>query len=342
MVASVPLVVSNSKFIPLETRQDKIVWGIIGCGNVAEVKSGPAFQKCNGSELLAVMRRDAEKAEDFARRHQVPLWYDTASELLANAAITAVYIATPPSSHLKLALQALEARKDVYLEKPMVLSVKEALILKKAVQESSNKLVVAHYRRHLPMYLKVKDLIDSNSIGTIQCADIKFFRAHRPDSDWRLDASISGGGYFQDIAPHQIDLMYHFFGEYDSVKGFAINPETNYAASDTVNGIMAFKNGVQFRGIWNFNAAHAAEKDNCTIYGSNGYISFSFFGNEVVVVSDENTSTFDFKHPEHIQQPFIQETVDYFLGKRDNPCTVEEGLMVNEVMETFSNKINII
>lgn len=285
------------------------------------------------------MRRDAKKAEDFANRHQVQLWYDDALELLKNKNITAVYIATPPSSHLKMAIQALKAGKDVYLEKPMVVSVKEALELKKAVEESNNKLVVAHYRRHLPMYVKVKNLIDSNRIGTIQNVDIKYFKEHKPDANWRLDPSISGGGYFQDIAPHQIDLMYYFFGAYQSVKGFSVNQEANYTVSDTVNGIMAFKNGIQFRGIWSFDVPSVAETDNCTIYGSKGYITFSFFGNKVSLISNEDTETFDFEHPEHIQQPFIQETVDYFLGKRNNPCTVKEGVIVNEIMQTFSTPI---
>jgi len=324
----------------MENKKTAVTWGIIGCGNVAEVKSGPAFQKCEDSKLLAVMRRDAQKAADFAKRHQVPLWYNDVSELLKNKNITAVYIATPPSTHLEMALQALEAGKDVYLEKPMVLSVEEALLLKKAVLESGNKLVVAHYRRYLPMYAKVKDLIDSNHIGSVQCADISYLRKHKPDTDWRLDRAVSGGGYFQDIAPHQIDLMYYLFGAYQSAKGFAVNQAAEYTVSDSVNGIMAFKNGIQFRGIWSFDVAPAAEMDNCTLYGSKGSIAFSFFGNQVSVVSNGHTATYDFKHPEHIQQPFIQATVDYFLGKRDNPCTVEEGLIVSEIMQAFSTKIN--
>ena len=152
----------------VKMQEKTIVWGIIGCGEVAEVKSGPAFQKTNNSELIAVMRRDALKAEDFASRHHVPFWYSEASELLKNEKINAVYIATPPSTHLEYALQALKAGKDVYLEKPMVVSADEAVILSQAVQEHSNKLVVAHYRRYLPAFLKVKELLDEKAIGDIR------------------------------------------------------------------------------------------------------------------------------------------------------------------------------
>lgn len=324
----------------MTNNQRYVTWGIIGCGDVAEIKSGPAFQKCGQSKLLAVMRRDSEKAKDFAQRHQVPLWYDDASLLLQNNDINAIYIATPPSTHLQYALQALDAGKDVYLEKPMVLNSEEAKVLRGAVEASDSKLVVAHYRRHVPMFLKIRQLIDSKSIGAIQLIDLKYLRTHKDDSNWRLNASISGGGHFHDIAPHQIDLMCQFFGNYEAVNGWSVNQEKNDKISDTVNGIISFKNDIQFTGVWSFNVSNHAETDVCTIYGSKGLLTFSFFGNEVRLVSGETNETFKFEHPKHIQQPFIQETVHYFLGARGNPCSVDEGFEVSKIMDAFTNKIN--
>lgn len=145
-----------------------INWGIIGCGDVAEVKSGPAFQKAPDSRLLAVMRRNAQKAQDFALRHKVPNWYTSAEDVLENDQINAVYIATPPDSHLKLALAALEAGKHVYLEKPMTLNASEAKKLVAKVETSGSKLTVAHYRRQLPAFLKVKELLGKKAIGDLQ------------------------------------------------------------------------------------------------------------------------------------------------------------------------------
>ena len=164
------------------TDKKTIKWGIIGCGDVAEVKSGPAFQKCDNSELIAVMRRNADLAKDFAKRHHVPLWYDDAQKLLSNQDINAVYIATPPSSHLAYSIQALNAGKDVYLEKPMVLSKKEADKLCEIVSKSDRKLVVAHYRRYLPMYIKVKEMLDADVIGKINYVDLKFLQPYNFNS----------------------------------------------------------------------------------------------------------------------------------------------------------------
>lgn len=317
---------------------NKIVWGIIGCGDVAEVKSGPAFQKCDNSQLLAVMRRDADLAKDFAKRHQVSLWYDDADKLLANPDINAVYIATPPSTHLEYSLKAIKAKKNVYLEKPMVLSKAEGEQLCKAINNSSQKLVVAHYRRFLPMYIKVKELIETNAIGTIKYVDLRFLQPFDFNSKatWRLNAEVSGGGYFHDIAPHQIDLMYHFFGAYKSVKGFSVNQSGIHNVDDMVNGIISFKNNIQFRGIWSFAIPKDLQEDKCTVYGEDGTIEFSFYEEELTLKTQTENKVFNFNNPENIQQPLIQQTVDYFLGKRDNPCPVEDGELVISIMEEFT------
>src|SRR5690606_29255457 len=146
----------------------KINWGIIGCGDVTELKSGPAFNKVPNSSLVAVMRRDAAKAEDYAKRHGVPLWYSNAEELINLPDINAVYIATPPSAHLEYAIAALQAKKMVYVEKPMTTDLASAIKMQEAVNEFQGKLVVAHYRRQQPLFKKIKSLIDQNSIGRIK------------------------------------------------------------------------------------------------------------------------------------------------------------------------------
>src|SRR6185503_6177623 len=124
---------------------EKIKWGIIGCGDVTEVKSGPAFNKVANSELVAVMRRDAEKAKDYANRHKVPKWYSDADKLINDPEINAIYIATPPSSHEEYTLAAIQAGKQVYVEKPMTVTASSALKMAKAAEENNIKLVVAHY-----------------------------------------------------------------------------------------------------------------------------------------------------------------------------------------------------
>lgn len=321
-----------------------VKWGIIGCGDVAELKSGPAFQQTECSELLAVMRRNGTKAKDFAKRHQVSIWSDNAEDLLNHREIDALYIATPPSTHLEYALKALHSGKHVYLEKPMALTSKEAKKIVKALENTHCKLTVAHYRRRLPAFVKVKELLNEGTIGKVLFADIQILQPKKSkiiadtEENWRLKPEISGGGYFYDIAPHQIDLMYHYFGAFDKINGFSSSENNEGLVEDTVNGIIKFQNGIQFRGIWNFTASEGNIKDECVIYGEKGRICFSFYGESVALFTEHDNRVFNFKNPKHIQQPMIGAVVDYFLGEANNPCSAEEGLRIMEALEKLSCK----
>ena len=317
-------------------------WGIIGCGDVTEIKSGPAFNKVKHSKLVGVMRRNAEKAKDYAKRHSVPFWSNNADDLLNNEAINAIYIATPPSSHLEFTLEAIKKNKNVYVEKPMSLNAHEANQICNALKSSQSKLTVAHYRRQLPMFLKVKQLLDGGEIGAIRCVDIQLLQTVKTDmiddteDHWRTNKSISGGGFFHDLAPHQLDLIYYFFGDFKNAYGFAVNQGKQYDADDVVNGIIHLKNDIQCRGLWAFNVNSDSSNDELKICGSLGEIKLSIFGNQIEIKKNGTVELLKFKHPENIQQPMIEATVNYFLGKRDNPCAADEGLRVMKIIDAFT------
>ncbi|KEO72069.1 Gfo/Idh/MocA family protein [Anditalea andensis] len=319
----------------------QITWGIIGCGDVAERKSGPAFQNVPNSSLIAVMRRDADKAADFALRHQVPKWYCHAQDIIHDDDINAIYIATPPSSHEKYALAALEAGKHVYLEKPMALDRKSALRIHQKALSSKGKLVIAHYRRALPLFIKVKHLLDEKIIGEISWVDIRMSEpvtshtAADSETNWRLNPVISGGGLFHDLAPHQLDLMLHYFGEVDEAMGFSINQSRMSAADDLVHGIIKFANGIHLRGVWDF-ASEKGQEDICEIHGSIGKIAFPFFGDKISVWQSGSNSAIPMPYPQFVQEPMVAQVVNYFLGKGTNPCPGGEAVEVMRIMDIFT------
>jgi len=321
----------------------KINWGIIGCGDVTEIKSGPAFNKVKNSSLVAVMRRDAAKAEDYARRHNVPRWYNDADKLINDPQVNAIYIATPPSSHEEYAIAAINAEKPVYLEKPMANTYAAAHNIAKVGQEKNIKLVVAHYRREQLRFKKIKQLLDEKAIGEILFAHIELYKPPLTKKEltdsrnaWRVDPAIAGGGLFHDLAPHQLDLMYYFFGDVEKANGFAINQAKNYQADDMVTGNILFKNGVVFSSVWCFNIFSEGTKDQCEITGTKGKISFSVFsGNDIAVFVDNETRTFSFENLQHVQQPMIEATVKYFSDEGLNPCDGFEGAEVMRLIEAF-------
>ncbi len=321
---------------------NKINWGIIGCGDVTEIKSGPAFNKVNGSALVAVMRRDAIKAQDYAKRHNVPKWYSNAEDIIKDPEVNAIYIATPPSSHTEYAYAAIAAGKPVYVEKPMALNSIEASKMTAFAKERNVKLVVAHYRRSQPLFRKVKELIDNRVVGDIRIARMELYRkplSVDPVTLWRLDPSVSGGGLFHDLAPHQLDLMYYYFGKVKRVEGIAANQAGAYNADDIVSGNILFDCGALFSGVWCFNVNADDECDKCEMTGSAGKIEFSIFeGHTVTVTINGKKDIYSFDPILHVQQPMIQEVVKYFSGCGDSPCPAEDGVAVMKLMDALTAK----
>lgn len=319
-----------------------INWGIIGCGDVTEVKSGPAFNKVPGSKLTAVMRRNAAKAEDYAMRHSVLKWYTDADELIQDPNVNAIYIATPPSSHESYALAAINAGKPVYVEKPMTLNYAAAQNMANAAKNANVKLTVAHYRRQWTLFQKIKSLLEHQAIGDVRLVRLQLdqppptaVQLNDEKYVWRFDPAVSGGGLFHDLAPHQLDILYYLFGSAVTVNGFAINQGGFYKVPDLVTGTIHFTNGIVFTGSWCFTAAEP--NDVCEIIGSKGSLRFSFFtGNSITLQSNNETTRFDFDRLQHVQQPMIEAVVNYFSGHTANPCSAEEGAEIMRWIETMA------
>ncbi|SDH24945.1 Predicted dehydrogenase [Pedobacter terrae] len=322
----------------------EIRWGIIGCGDVTEVKSGPAFHKVNHSRLVAVMRRDGTMAADYAKRHQVPKWFDDATQLINDPEVNAIYIATPPLQHEAYTIEALKAGKPVYVEKPMTLDAEAAQRMTDVANKLNVKLCVAHYRRAQPMFLKVKELLATNIIGDIRLVSLKMLQQPNPSliaktaSNWRINPAISGGGLFHDLAPHQLDLMTYYFGAVKNAIGIATRQQENTKVDDLVVGNILFENGVVFSGNWCFSVAPQDEADLCIIYGSKGHINFPMFGNKITVTTNQTTDEYTFEPLQHVQQPMIEKVVDYFLNKGQNPCSGEDALITMKLMDEFTRK----
>jgi predicted dehydrogenase len=315
-----------------------IRWGIIGCGNVTEVKSGPGFQKADNSALVAVMRRNGELAKDYAERHGVPKWYDDAQALIDDPEVDAISIATPPSSHLEYTLMAAAAGKPVYVEKPMAMNFAECLQMIEACREAGVPLWVAYYRRMLPRFRKVKELLDSGAIGAPRLVNVTLYQQARPDYfdpndlPWRVRPEIAGAGIFFDLASHTLDYLDHFLGPIKRRCGYAANQAGLYAAEDMVTGNFEFASGVHGIGIWSF--ASYASFDRTEIIGDKGKLVFSSYGTEPVILANQAGETqFDIPMPLHVQQPLIQTIVNELNGEGKCPSTGVSGARTNWVMD---------
>lgn len=319
-----------------------IRWGIIGCGNVTESKSGPGFQKARGSALVAVMRRNRDRAEDYARRHGVPRWYDDAGRLIHDPEVDAVYIATPPSSHKEYVCAVARAGKPVYVEKPMGLNHAEGAAMIEACERAKVPLFTAFYRRALPRFLKVKSLLDEGLIGEVRSVSVRLYQPPTDDDlngvpHWRVDPSIAGGGYFVDLGSHMVDLLHFLLGPITSVAGFSSNQQALYEAEDSVSAAFTFATGVQGTGLWCFNTGD--RHDFTEIVGSRGSITYATFLNSPIELrSGEKTDRFAIPNPEHIQQPLIQTIVDQLHGAGTSPSNGKTGAMTSWVIDNILSR----
>jgi predicted dehydrogenase len=316
-----------------------ISWGIIGCGNVTEVKSGPAFNKVPGSRLVAVMRRNRDLAEDYARRHHVPKVYNIAEDLINDSEVDAVYVATPPSSHMKFAIAAIKAGKPVYIEKPMALNYAECLEINNAAEKYEVPVFVAYYRRALPGFLKVRELIEDGTIGKVGHLNIQLFKAPSADEKagilpWRVDPAISGGGHFFDLACHQLDYFDYLFGPVQEIRSTVMNQGGIYRAEDFVAAEFVFPDNIAGTGTWCFSLSPESNRDIIEIYGSTGLISFSTFNFEnIVLVNESGQKEFINERPEHVQYFLIDKIVKALGGEGTAPSTGISAARTSRIMD---------
>jgi predicted dehydrogenase len=315
--------------------QRPIRWGIVGCGDVTEVKSGPAFNRIDGSALVAVMRRTAALARDYAARHGVPRWYDDGEALVRDPEVDAVYVATPPDAHEHYVTLCARAGKPVYVEKPMALDAAQCRRMIDACRTAGVPLFTAFYRRALPRFLKLKALVDEGAIGEVRAVQVTLFRRFEPaagERPWRVDPAVAGGGLFVDLASHTLDLLDYILGPIDEVAGGAANQAGWYEAEDIVHASLGFASGVRGTGLWCFTGT--GDVDRIEILGGRGRLACATFDDvPIVLETAAGTAQFVAPHPPHVQQPLIQTIVDALRGRGACPSTGENGLRLAIVMD---------
>jgi predicted dehydrogenase len=308
-------------------------WGIIGCGDVTEVKSGPGFRKAKGSALVAVMRRNGALAADYAKRHGVPKWYDNADALIADPEVDAVYIATLPDSHADYALAVAAAGKPALVEKPMARSAADCDRMIEAFRRADLPLFVSYYRRRMPYFLKVEELLKSGVIGQLTGVSYRMAAPqHRKGEQWRIDVKRAGGGHFLDVGSHALDLLDYFLGPLTDVVGKASNVASAYAVEDSVVLNFRTSGGVLGSAAWNF--ASVASDDTMRLTGTEGEISFPMFSPQPIKL--QTASGFQevaIAYPEHVAQPFIQSVVNDLLGLEVCPSTGITARRTSQVMD---------
>ena len=292
------------------------------------------------------MSRTEEKAKSYAERHNIARWYTDAQELISDPEVNAVYIATPPSSHATYAIMAMKAGKPVYIEKPMAASYEDCTRINRISKETGVPCFVAYYRRYLPYFLKVKELVRQGAIGKVMNVQIRFAQpANELDSSktnqpWRLNAEVAGGGYFYDLAPHQIDILQDIFGCILEAEGYSSNRGGLYSAEDSVSACFKFESGLPGSGSWCFVAHESAKEDRIEIIGDKGMICFSVFSFQPIALHTlKGREEISFENPENIQYPLIKAVVEHLQNKSICTCDGVSATPTNWVIDRILGKL---
>jgi predicted dehydrogenase len=248
--------------------------------------------------------------------------------------VDAVYVATPPASHLEHTVRAAKAGKPVYVEKPMALNAGEAEAMVEACETAGVPLYVAYYRRGLPRFRRVRELVAEGAVGTVRSVSTQLWKPPaEPGSDgWRVDPDTAGGGYFADLASHTLDFLDYLLGPVAAVEGYAANQAGLYAAEDAVAAGFRYESGVLGTGLWCFTAG--TSRDVTEILGSAGSLRFSSFTTDPIELETaDGVRQYAIENPPHVQQPLIQMVTDELRGVGESPSTGRSALRTARVMD---------
>jgi predicted dehydrogenase len=309
-------------------------WGIIGCGDVTEVKSGPALAGVAGSTVQAVMRRTASLAEDYARRHGVPRWSTDADDLLMADDIDAIYIATHPNTHREYALRAIAAGKPVLVEKPMAMDASECRDMIDAARSAGVPLWVAYYRRSLPRFHRVRDVLESGVLGEIRAVQCQRFSPHREGS-WQLDGALVRGGWFVDAACHTLDILDWLLGPLSAVSGLrVVNDRESQHPSTVLAQFMVDDGRVPGNGVWVWDSG--VDIDAVTIVGTKGTVQFCVSApRPIIVTTARSQESIEAADPPHVHSGLVADIVEELRGGPPAPSTGESALRTAAVIDSI-------
>lgn len=240
----------------------------------------------------------------------------------------------------------MRAGKPVYVEKPLASNYEDCIRVNRVSEQTGIPCFVAYYRRNLPYFQKVKQLVEQGTIGDVINVQIRFSwpprpldYAHPENLPWRLKADISGGGYFYDLAPHQIDLLQDMFGIILEARGICANRGGLYEAEDSVSAVFQFENGLPGSGSWCFVGHESARNDRILIIGNQGSLSFSVFNySPIEVHTSDGTQRIEVPNPQYVQYPLIKNVCEHLLGRGICTATSVSATSINWVMDRILGK----
>lgn len=223
---------------------EKIKTAVIGAGFISRIHLD-AWKRLPNVEVKAIVDVEEERAKKYAEIFGIPEFFTDYTKVIEDPEIDIIDVCTPTYTHAKISIDAMKSGKNVLLEKPIALKLRDADEIINTSKKQGVKFMVAHCLRFWPEYTVAKKIVDQGEIGEVRVA-----RAYRlspyPDWSWKswLKDFSKSGGVFVDMSIHDVDFLRWIIGEVEEVYARGGVLKTKDATSyDYVHALLKFKNG---------------------------------------------------------------------------------------------------
>jgi predicted dehydrogenase len=257
----------------MSTTEEKIAKakiGMIGLGWISQVFHLPILTKISDVEITCVCDRDKTRARALAEKYGIARYYTDYNEMLQKEDIDAVDICTSTDVHKEIAIASLEAKRDVFVEKPIARKFDEAIAIADSVKKNKRKLMVGMNHRFRPDAMMLRSFIENNELGKVFYAKAGWLRKPASEGTWLLQKEMSGGGVFLDMGIVMLDLALWMAGYPEVERVNATNYSHKTKVEDSSVAYLSLKNGstITIEVSWNFHIEN--ELYYCNIYGEQG------------------------------------------------------------------------
>jgi predicted dehydrogenase len=314
----------------------RIRWAVVGVGDIARKRVMPAIAADGArSELYACVTRDPRKLADLPHTGPQRV-YEHIEEALADSAVDAVYVATPVFLHAAQALAALDAGKDVLVEKPFAMNANEAAPVLAAARRNHRRFAVAYFRRFWPHFERTNATIASGQLGQIAHVRVTFQSWYDPDpadpKAWRVRRSLSGGGVLADAGSHRLDLLAWWFGEPRRLFAEVSTLTHRYDADDSARLLIDFASGVRVSASFHWNAKTWADEIHVT--GTEGQLALTpCDGGMLTLTVDGRPHVESLPRPENGHAALIADFTRAILEDDPPRFGGEDGLVASRMMD---------
>lgn len=319
-------------------------WLLVGAGDISRKRVGPAIVEAAGSELAAVCDANLDAARHLASQHNCGSVYSDFEEALGSSDADAVYLATPVWLHAAHAVAALEAGKNVLVEKPLGLTAAECRTVVDAAKASRKTAGCAYFRRCSPRYKHARQMLDAGEFGRVVSVRMTYFSWFNPSEDdpkhWRVVRAKSGGGPISDMGSHMFDVLIGLFGMPVSVYAKCANLVHNWDVEDSARIILTLANGAHVTASFNWNSK--TWRHEFEIVGTEAKLNWlPYDSGPVVKTVGRDIGSVDFENVENVHLPLVQDFVGAVSECRQPVCSIEEAFKTNILIDSVYSSASV-